>query len=76
MRVGDLMASGTISGPESDSCESMLELAWSGTKHLTLNDGATGSFIHDHDTMVMRAYSQKQDVRVGFGEVRTQILPH
>ncbi len=74
MRVGDLLASGTISGPEPESFGSMLELAWSGSKPLTLNDGSTRTFIQDLDTVTMRGFAEKDGVRVGFGEVRTQIL--
>lgn len=75
IRVGDLYASGTISGKSPDSYGSMLELAWKGTKPLTLVDGGQRSFIHDGDTVIMRGYAQKDHIRVGFGEVRTLILP-
>lgn len=73
--VGDLMASGTISGPTEDSYGSMLELAWKGTKPLTMPDGTTRTFIQDFDTVIMKAYCEKDGVRVGFGEVLGQILP-
>ena len=75
IRCGDLMGSGTISGPTPDSYGSMLELAWKGTKPLTLSDGSTRKFIQDHDTVIMRGYSEKDGIRIGFGEVSTQILP-
>ena len=75
LNVGDMMASGTISGPTPDSYGSMLELAWKGTKPLQMEDGTERKFILDNDTVIMRAYSQKGDIRVGFGEVRTKILP-
>ena len=75
VRVGDLLASGTISGPEKSSYGSMLELSWAGTKPVTLKDGSTRKFILDGDTVTIRAYGEKETVRVGFGEVSTKILP-
>jgi fumarylacetoacetase len=72
---GDLMASGTISGPTPDSYGSMLELSWNGSKPLKLKSGAERTFIEDGDTVTMRAYSEKDGVRIGFGEVRTKVLP-
>jgi len=72
---GDLMASGTISGPTPDSYGSMLELSWNGTKPLSLKSGAQRTFIEDGDTVTMKAYSEKNGVRIGFGEVRTKVLP-
>ena len=76
MRVGDMMASGTISGKDENSYGSMLEIAWAGSKPVTLNDGTERKFIHDHDTVNMRAYAEKDGIRVGFGEVRTEVLPN
>lgn len=76
MRVGDLLASGTISGKTEESYGSMLELTWRGTKPIKLADGTERKFINDHDTLIMRAYAQRPGgPRVGFGEVRTQVLP-
>ncbi len=75
VRSGDLMGSGTISGPTEDSYGSMLELAWKGTKPLKMNDGTERKFILDKDTVIMRGYSEKEGVRVGFGEVSTKVLP-
>ena len=75
MRCGDLLASGTISGPEEGSFGSMLEIAWKGTKPITLIDGATRSFIHDGDTVTIRGHAEKDGVRVGFGECSAQVLP-
>lgn len=75
VRVGDLMASGTISGKEPGSYGSMLELAWAGTKPVALPDGSTRVFIQDGDRVTMRGWAQKGDVRVGFGEVTGRILP-
>ncbi|HLP55458.1 MAG TPA: fumarylacetoacetase [Fluviicola sp.] len=75
VRCGDLMGSGTISGPTPDSYGSMLELAWKGTKPLPMNDGSERKFIQDGDTVIMRGFSSKDGVRVGFGEVSGKILP-
>ena len=75
IRGGDLMGSGTISGPSEGSYGSMLELAWKGTKPLTLNDGTQRRFILDGDTVVMRGYCQNANVRIGFGEVKGKLLP-
>lgn len=75
VRIGDLMGSGTISGPTPDSYGSMLELAWSGTQPIRLEDGSTRSFLEDGDTVTMRGYGLKDGVRVGFGAVHGQILP-
>lgn len=75
INVGDMMASGTISGPTEDSYGSMLELSWKGTKPVQLNSGQERKFIQDKDTVIMRGYSEKDGVRVGFGEVSTKVLP-
>ena len=63
------MASGTISGDTPDSFGSMLELAWKGTKPLKLSDGSERKFLLDGDTVTMRGYCEKDDRRIGFGEV-------
>lgn len=75
VRCGDLMGSGTISGSTPDSFGSMLELAWKGTKPLTMNDGSERRFIQDGDTVTMRGFCQNDEVRIGFGEVTAKILP-
>ena len=75
VEVGDICASGTISGPDERSYGSMLELAWKGTKPIAMHDGSTRKFIEDHDIVVMRGYAEKDGIRVGFGECCTQILP-
>ncbi len=72
---GDMMGSGTISGPTPDSYGSMLELSWQGTKEIPLADGTTRKFLKDHDTVIMKGYCKKDHVRIGFGEVSTKILP-
>ena len=75
IKCGDLMGSGTISGPTPDSYGSMLELSWKGTKPIKLSDGSERKFLLDGDTVIERGYCQNESVRVGFGEVRTKILP-
>ncbi|QCX01163.1 fumarylacetoacetase [Aggregatimonas sangjinii] len=75
INVGDMMASGTISGKSEDSYGSMLELAWAGSKPVQLNDGSERKFIEDNDTVIMRGFCEKDGVRVGFGEVKAKILP-
>ena len=75
IEVGDLLASGTISGAEEDSFGSMLELAWMGTKPLSMPDGSTRTFIQDGDVVSMTGWAQKDDIKVGFGEVTAAVLP-
>jgi fumarylacetoacetase len=75
VRCGDLMGSGTISGPREDSYGSMLELAWKGTKPVKMKDGSERIFILDNDTVIMRGYCEMNGVRIGFGEVSSKILP-
>lgn len=75
IRPGDMMASGTISGNQPDAYGSMLELTWRGTKPLKLSDGSERKFIADNDTVAMRGHASKNGVRIGFGEVRSKILP-
>lgn len=75
MNPGDMYASGTISGPSPDSYGSMLELSWKGTKPITLQDGTERKFINDNDTIIMRGYTKKEGVRIGFGDCITKLLP-
>ncbi|MDP2237645.1 MAG: fumarylacetoacetase [Bacteroidales bacterium] len=72
---GDMYGSGTISGPTPDSYGSMLELCWKGTKPITMKDNSTRIFVHDNDTIIMKGYAQNKDMRIGFGECETKILP-
>lgn len=72
---GDMMGSGTISGPTKDSYGSMLELTWRGANPITLSDGSQRKFIDDNDTVIMRGYCKNDKVRIGFGECRTKLLP-
>ncbi len=75
VRSGDMMGSGTISGPTPDSYGSMLELTWRGSNPVQLNDGTTRKFINDGDTVVMRAYSKNNVVRIGFGACTGKVHP-
>jgi fumarylacetoacetase len=75
LRPGDLLASGTISGPTPDSFGSLLELAWKGTKPLAFPNGETRIFLQDGDRVAMKAWCEGKGYRVGFGEVTGQILP-
>jgi fumarylacetoacetase len=75
IKNGDMMASGTISGPEEGQYGSMLEISWKGTKPVPMPDGSERKFILDNDTVTMRGYSEKDGVRVGFGEVTAKLLP-
>jgi fumarylacetoacetase len=75
LRSGDMMGSGTISGPTPDSYGSMLELSWRGQKPVPLTDGSTRKFIEDGDTVILRGYCQNQDVRIGFGTCSGKVLP-
>jgi len=75
VRTGDVMASGTISGPQKGSFGSMLEISWSGKEPITLKDGSTRTFIEDNDTIHMNAWCEKDGKRVGFGICSGEILP-
>ncbi len=75
MRTGDMLASGTISGPTEDSYGSMLELSWRGSKPLKFPNGEERKFIKDGDTIIMTGWAQGDGYRVGFGECTGKILP-
>lgn len=75
INAGDMMGSGTISGPTKDSFGSMLELTWRGQNPIKMNDGSERKFINDHDTVILRGYAKNDKVRIGFGECTGKILP-
>ena len=75
VRIGDLMASGTISGPNAGSFGSMLELSWNGAHPVLLADGLNRTFIEDGDTVTLRGWAEKEGLRVGFGILSNTILP-
>jgi fumarylacetoacetase len=74
IKVGDMYASGTISGPTPDSYGSMLEISWQGKNPVQMPDGSERRFILDNDTVTMRGYCEKDGVRIGFGECSGKIL--
>ncbi len=75
LRPGDLLASGTISGPTPDSYGSLLELAWRGSRPLSFPNGEQRSFLQDGDRVTMTGWCQGRGYRVGFGEVTGKVLP-
>lgn len=75
LRPGDLLASGTISGPNPESRGCLLERTWRGTEPIQLPSGATRRFLEDGDEVIMRGAARKEGVRIGFGEVRGRIRP-
>lgn len=74
-RPGDLMGSGTISGPEPNMFGSLLELTWNGQRPLILADGVTRSFLEDGDAVIMTGWCERSGLRLGFGELSGLILP-
>ena len=72
---GDMMGSGTISGPTPSSYGSMLELTWGGKNPIQLADGSERKFINDNDTVNIKGFCENQEVRIGFGEVSSKLLP-
>ncbi|XP_067136127.1 fumarylacetoacetase [Centruroides vittatus] len=75
LNTGDLMASGTISGPTPDSYGSLLELTWRGSKPITLADGQTRTFLKDGDEVIITGYCQANNFRIGFGSCSGKLLP-
>ncbi len=75
MNTGDLLGSGTISGPEKENRGSLLELSWGGKEPLTLQTGEVRTFLEDGDTATLTGYAQGPGYRVGFGECVGTILP-
>jgi fumarylacetoacetase len=74
MNVGDLLGSGTISGPEKHQRGSLLEISWNGSEPVELDGGVKRSFLEDGDSLVMRGWCQADGYRVGFGEVEGTIV--
>jgi fumarylacetoacetase len=75
MNVGDLLGSGTISGPEKDQRGSLLEISWNGSEPVEFASGIRRTFLEDGDSLVMRGWCQGDGFRVGFGEVEGTIVP-
>jgi len=75
INAGDLLASGTISGPTPDSFGSLVELSWNGTQPLILKNGTERRFLEDGDTLLLRGHAEHSGIRIGFGEVSGTLLP-
>ena len=75
LNVGDMCASGTISGKNKNSYGSMLEITWRGSKPVKMPDGSERKFINDGDTVIMKGWCEKEGVRIGFGEASGKVLP-
>ena len=75
LRTGDLLASGTISGPEKDSRGSMLELSWNGKEPISLPNGEKRTFLEDGDIVTLKGWCEGKGYRIGFGECKGSILP-
>ncbi|GJM32165.1 MAG: fumarylacetoacetase [Saprospiraceae bacterium] len=75
LNVGDMCASGTISGPTPDSYGSMLEISWRGSKPFAISEDEERKFIEDGDTVILRGWCEKDGTRIGFGECKGEILP-
>src|ERR1700761_1752107 len=75
MNIGDLLGSGTISGPEKHQRGSLMEISWNGTEPIELPGGGTRTFLEDGDSLVMHGWCQGEGYRIGFGEVEGTILP-
>lgn len=75
MNVGDMLGSGTISGPEKNQRGALLEMSWGGQDPVTLDTGESRSFVEDGDTLTLRGHAQGEGYRVGFGACTGTILP-
>ncbi|HEU0146176.1 MAG TPA: fumarylacetoacetase [Bradyrhizobium sp.] len=74
MNIGDLLGSGTISGPERDQRGSLLEISWNGIEPIALDGGTERTFLEDGDQLIMRGWCQGNGYRVGFGAVEGMIV--
>ncbi|HWA58052.1 MAG TPA: fumarylacetoacetate hydrolase family protein, partial [Gemmatimonadales bacterium] len=75
LRPGDLLGSGTVSGPGREERGCLLELSWRGTEPLTLPNGETRTFLADGDEVVMTGWCQGEGaVRIGLGECRGVVV--
>jgi fumarylacetoacetase len=75
MNTGDLLGSGTISGPTKPERGSLLELSWGGKEPLTLDTGETRSFIEDGDTLTLSGAARGDGYTIGFGDCTGTLLP-
>jgi fumarylacetoacetase len=74
LQPGDLLASGTISGPTEESRGCMLELSWRGANPLKLSNGETRKWLEDGDTLIITGWCEGDGYRVGFGEVSGRVI--
>ena len=74
IKAGDLMASGTISGPDKNEFGSMLELSWAGTQNINLENGSTRKFLLNNDSVIMKGYAKNENIKIGFGELKNRII--
>lgn len=74
INAGDMMASGTISGPNKSEFGSMLELSWGGKYYIDIENGVKRKFVEDNDTIIMRGIAQNDTYKIGFGELKNKIL--
>ena len=75
VNCGDILASGTISGPKEGSFGSMLEISWKGTKPVKMPDGSERKFIQDGDSVIFNGRAKNKDFNIGFGELISKVLP-
>ena len=75
MSTGDLLGSGTISGPEKESRGSLLELSWNGKEPVALDGGGTRTFLEDGDRLTIRGHARGDGYRIGFGDCTGVVLP-
>jgi fumarylacetoacetase len=75
MNIGDLLGSGTVSGPDKNQRGSLLEISWNGTTPFPLPNGETRTFVEDGDCLTLRGFATGDGLRIGFGEVAGTVLP-
>ena len=75
LRTGDLLASGTISGPDKENRGSMLELSWNGKEPITLQNGEERTFLKDGDSIILKGWCQGKGYKIGFGDCEGTVLP-
>ena len=75
MNPGDLLGSGTISGPEKHQRGSLLELSWGGKEPVTLDTGESRTFLEDGDRLTLTGTARGDGFTLGFGECTGRVLP-
>jgi fumarylacetoacetase len=75
LRTGDLLGSGTVSGPEKEARGCLLEMTWRGTEPLSLPNGESRTFLENGDEVILRGYAEREGARrIGLGECRGRIV--